>query len=305
MDPWNRVTEVAASQLGLFANRQARSCGVDAYQLTRWTADGRIERWWRGVYAIAGMERSWERRALAACLAAGAGAVASHRTAAFIHGMYDARRPDRLELTVPRPRRPKLDGVLIHRTRRLPEAHRVVVGALPATSFDRTICDLAGLRLPAKAIERIFHDGCRRDLTSHPSLLRCLDELGPVDGAAAVREILSRYHPAVDGARSGHESDAFSALVKHRVNPLPAVNLIVPGDPTYEIDLAWEVIRFGYELDSKTFHTIAPDVSRDRIKDQELARRGWEVMRVPSDLARRDEIRFVELVRSDLRARGL
>lgn len=308
MDAWTRLVEVAEPQLGLIAARQARACGVGPSHLSHWTRSGRLERWWRGVYAIAGTGRTWERLALAACLAAGPGAVVSHRAAAFLHGMYDIRRPERFELTVPRPRRPNVTGVTIHRTRRLPEEHRARVGAIPVTSFDRTICDLAGLQLPERAIERIFHDGCRKDLTGHDRLLSCLDELGPVAGAGPLREILGRYHPAVERSRSGHEAEAFAALVHHRVNPLPEVNLVVPGDagePDREIDLAWKPIRFGYELDSRMFHTIAPDVARDRVKDRALKEQGWEVLRIPSDLARRDRAGFAAMVTADLRDRDL
>ncbi|MBW3561966.1 MAG: type IV toxin-antitoxin system AbiEi family antitoxin domain-containing protein [Actinobacteria bacterium] len=303
-----QVVEVATPQLGLVAARQARACGVSASLLAHWTRTGRLERWWRGVYAIAGVTRTWERLALAACLAAGPGSVVSHGTAAFLHGMYDIRRPDRFELSVPRPRRPKVPGVIVHRVTRLPDEHRILIGAIPATSFDRTICDLAGTSLHERTIERIFHDGCRRDLTGHEQLLRCLDEVGPVAGAAALREILGRYHQDLERARSGHEAEAFAALIEDRVNPLPDVNLIVSGDgeePDYEIDLGWKPIRFGYELDSRMFHTISPDVTRDRIKDRSLEARGWEVLRIPSDLARRDRAGFVAMVRADLRARGL
>jgi hypothetical protein len=64
----------------------------------RWRAAG------PGVYRIAGTPVTWRSHLLAAVLAGGPGAVASHRSAGALHGL-DGCRPGVPEVSVPRGRR--------------------------------------------------------------------------------------------------------------------------------------------------------------------------------------------------------
>lgn len=102
------------------------------------------------MYRLAGVPPTDLGRAMAAVLAAGDGAVASHRTAALLLGMQRLPAPDAVEVcredTTPR----SLRDVVVHRTRELPACDRTTIDGVPATTGARTLIDLAG------AVER--HD---------------------------------------------------------------------------------------------------------------------------------------------------
>src|ERR1700759_2379728 len=80
------LAEVAGRQHGVVTRPQLEAVGFGTATITRWAQDGRLHRLHRGVYAVGHMAITWEGRCLAAVLAR-PGAVASHRTAAWVHGL--------------------------------------------------------------------------------------------------------------------------------------------------------------------------------------------------------------------------
>src|SRR5437016_8648865 len=81
-------------------------------------AIGEWVRVFRGAYRIAGTEPTWDQTAMACYLAAGPGAVVSHRAAASLQGMPGV--PRRMDVTVVRPRQVTVVGLIAHRSRLLP-----------------------------------------------------------------------------------------------------------------------------------------------------------------------------------------
>lgn len=82
-----QLARLARRQHGLVTGDQARAAGV-SHESTRWRV--RMGLWTRvvpGVFALAGTADTWRRRTMAALLAAGPGAVASHTTAAALYGL--------------------------------------------------------------------------------------------------------------------------------------------------------------------------------------------------------------------------
>src|SRR5687768_12281231 len=99
MHPFRR----AALQYGLITWHQLRAAGVPSSTISRWVRAGRLVRVQPQVYLIVGTPPSWEQDLLAAVVAAGPGAVASHRAAAKLWGLVDDAP---VEITVPRGRTP-------------------------------------------------------------------------------------------------------------------------------------------------------------------------------------------------------
>lgn len=100
----------------------------------------------RGVYAVSPKitKRGWW---MAAVLAAGPGAVLSHRGAA---GLLGLRAATTLEVTVPGDRR--LPKVIVHRSKLSPDETRIHDG-IPTTGPSRTLLDLAAV-VPKNHVER-------------------------------------------------------------------------------------------------------------------------------------------------------
>ena len=133
---------IAEDQLGLIARRQLIARGVSADSVDAAVRRGHLAAAARGVYRLPGAPETFESRMRARLLAAGDGALYSHRTAAWLWGLLDA--PDRHELSVPRHCRPRAVAATVHRSRDLQLAIPGLVRGLPVTGVGRTILDCAG-----------------------------------------------------------------------------------------------------------------------------------------------------------------
>jgi predicted transcriptional regulator of viral defense system len=112
VDADRAIAQLAESQHGLITRQQALGLGLSSRALQGRLNGGRWERVLRGVFRIAGSENAYEQRIMAATLAGGPGAIASHRSAAALYGTPGV--PRWLEITVPPPRRAVVDGVVVH-----------------------------------------------------------------------------------------------------------------------------------------------------------------------------------------------
>ncbi len=144
----------------------------------------------RGVYAIAGTPPSWEQSVMAAVLAAGDGAVASHSTAGALWGLPNFDR-DQLEVSTARRDQRRLDGVVTHRTNRfLADEHTTVArdsGDLVRAERWSTV--RAGSRSPNSELRPTTASEARS--SSSRMLRRCVAGLRPAPGR----------HPEQDPAR--------------------------------------------------------------------------------------------------------
>jgi very-short-patch-repair endonuclease len=217
------------------------------------------------------MAISREARCLAAVLAR-PGSVASHRTAAWLHGLRRSQ-PGTIHLTAPTRQRVKRDFV-VHYARLEPD-DRTVVDGIPVTSPARTVLDLA----PAES---------RRDLDR---LLRRADELQLLDrrqfealglragghpGRVKFANALRAFKPETATLRSDLER-RFRRLVLAAGLPTPQTNVVVSG---YELDAYWEAEAFAVELDVYATHGSPLSFETDREREDDLLLVGIEMIRV-------------------------
>src|SRR5215218_6134527 len=94
----------------------------------------------RGVYRHAAVPESPSGDLMAAVLASGAGALASHRSAGRLWRLRDVPRW-RPEVTVCRTSRPKVPGVVTHRTDTLDAEDVAAADGIPVTSVARSLLD--------------------------------------------------------------------------------------------------------------------------------------------------------------------
>jgi hypothetical protein len=127
-----RMREVLERQAGVVSLAQAQACGVSPDVPQRRASAGDWTRLHPGVYLVGGHTLSDDARLWAAWLWAEPGAVVSGRAAAYWHGML--RRPGRVELTLPRERKPRRMVGLEVRRRALDPADVVRIRGLPVTA---------------------------------------------------------------------------------------------------------------------------------------------------------------------------
>lgn len=272
----------AEAQYGLFTLHQAVAAGLNRTTVYRRAAAGRYEILHPGVFAIAGLPESWERSVLAACLAAGTGAVASHRTAARVWHLVD-KSEDVVEITVPRNRRARLKKVTVHRFADLVPAHTTVRRRIPVTNPLRTMVDLAAV-LGAGEVEDALDAGLAwPSLFSVKAVRATLDALGGSGrpGAGVLRAVLDDR--ALGDRVNDSKLERRMANLLRRAGLPPAVFHYVVETPAgvflAEVDFAYPEIKLVIEVDGFEAHGTPRAMGKDFVRQNGLVPYGWHVLR--------------------------
>src|SRR5215208_6218146 len=135
------IARLAARQHGVVSFHQLICAGIDRNGIWRRVKAGRLHRIHRGVYAVGHPGLSKEGWWMAAVLAAGKGAVLSHRAAGALWQLLPP--PSRIDVTVPGHggRKPR-DGFVLHRSKTLRVAECTIRDRIPVTTPARTLADL-------------------------------------------------------------------------------------------------------------------------------------------------------------------
>jgi predicted transcriptional regulator of viral defense system len=216
------IADLAARQHGVVARAQLRRLGLGPDAIDHRLAQGRLQRVHRGVYAVGHRLLSREGAWMTAVLAAGDGAVLSHRSAAALWGIRPAAST-RVELTVPRPRR----------ARRRVRLHAAALAAdetgrqrgIPVTTPARTLLDIAAVLTPHE-LERAIEAAESRGLGSPTTLATLVDRYPRRPGVPALRAIVERNAVGDSITRSVLE-DRFLAVLDAHGLPRPLVNAAI------------------------------------------------------------------------------
>lgn len=272
------IAGLAGRQHGVVCRRQLLALGLGPKAIDHRVQCGRLHLLHRGVYAVGHRVVSREGRWMAAVLAAGPGAVLSHRSAAALWGIRPTASA-RVEITAPQRLQPR-DGVLPH-CAVLPRDERTARDGIPTTTPARTLLDLAAV-IPSNELDRALNDAEIRRLEGPQELL---DRHPRARGAKALRTLLLN---ARRSTRSPLEAE-FLDFVRAHALPTPETNTIIEG---YEVDCVWREQRLIVELDGFATHGTRAAFESDRARDRALAARGWTTLRVtkaqlvqPDDLA--------------------
>ncbi|HEV2813783.1 MAG TPA: DUF559 domain-containing protein [Solirubrobacteraceae bacterium] len=208
---------------------------------------------------------------MAAVLACGPSAVASHRAAAWLHGFGpEVRGP--VDVTV-RGGQPRTRAALrVHRARLRPDEVTRSRG-IPVTTPARTIRDLARTAT-TRELQRAIEEAQIQRKLDHASLTDAVDEARGQRGVRALRATAARADPRI--TRSEAERRLLTLVEKAGLSA-PESNVIVGR---YEVDALWRRERLVVEVDGFAFHGSRTAFERDRRKDAELTARGWRVIRV-------------------------
>lgn len=293
--------ELARRQLGLITWAQATQlASPDVIRTT--IARGHLERFRRGVYVVAGSPRTYEQAVLAALLAAGDQAWASHRTAARLHGLK-VPPPAAIDvLTLPN-RRVALDGVDHHRNKVLPLRDLGRVGAIPVTTVAKTLVDCAPW-LPGLRLTRAIDDARRRKLVAYEEVALALAEIDK--GRRTGRHLVVPLRPVVADRHDPGGSDLeldIRRVLRGAGLPLPVQQhpVLVAGRWRF-LDHAYPAERIFLEFDGFAEHgMIRETFDDDRERDAELALLGWLGIHFTSNTRPAD---LVRRVRRALRARA-
>ena len=298
------VLDLARAQHGAIARRQALELGMSERAIHYRLNQGEWVRVFRGAYRLRGTNHTWDQTVMAACLAAGPDAVASHRAAATLFGMPGVTRW--VEVTVPRPRQVCVEGLIAHRTRLLTPSDVGEIRGIPVTTAARTFVDLAGIYRKAKLSAALDYCLARRLLT-RPELVCRLAALGGEArrGSGLIQVLLDERPDTARAMGSEFEADLFGGLRPAGI-PLPVAQyrvLMEDGSSLY-LDFAYPEVKLAIEADSYLWHASLADWQRDRARNGELVARGWAILPVTWDQVRYHPGAVADLVRRALGARA-
>ena len=241
---------------------------------------GRWESRWPGVYRIAGIPWTYEATVMAAVLAAGPGAVASHLCSARLLGIGFAKAGP--ELSVPRGRNRRLAGLRVHESSDLDRCSTTLASGIPVTGPDRTILDL-GRYIGSAALRKAAEDARRAEMVTWRSLLHTLlaHARQGRHGVRRLREVVSTGM-VLDGVTDTDSELVAWTLLRERGLPEPTLHhqvRSVEGELLAEIDLAWVQRKAAIEIDG-TAHQDPLVRTKDDERDHFLRSIGWTVRRI-------------------------
>lgn len=276
---WTALAALAGRQHALVSTAQCRDIGIRADSVQRAIEADLLVVVRRGVLRVVGAPASPWEAVMAACLATGGRAVASHRSAALLHGL-PVKAPDRPEVLCQDKATEVLTRAGRHRTRRLPPEHCTIVEDVPCTTIERTIIDLAA-STTAYVLNSLVDDAERRRLCRPADITLCLCAMTTRGrrGVANLREILDHH---VSAGSSPLEA-TWLRHIRDAGLPSPALQhqLVLRGRVAL-LDVAWPSPRVALEVDGWDAHRTRLSFDRDADRANLLLEAGWRVAHATS-----------------------
>ena len=282
---------------GVVTRWQLLDLGLSSSAIHRRVVAGRLHVLHPGVYAVGDRALPHFGRLAAAVYASGRHAVASHASAAALHGLRGhAGWP---EVTA-RPGTRKHAGIRITRTVLEPD-EITEVQRIACTTVARTLLDLGtrGDQLAESAVRQAEF----LEVFDLAEVSRLLERYPRRRGTARLRTVINAFADAELRTRSDMEI-AFRALVLDANLPEPEMNGTVElGELTIEADAVWREAKLIVELDSRQAHLTMHAFETDRERDRAAALEGWVVIRITWRQLTEQRRRLVRDIRRLLDAR--
>jgi very-short-patch-repair endonuclease len=267
------LDSIATAQHGVITRDAS---GLSRSSWYRAVASGQLDQLHPGVARLRGTAPTVEQRIIAAVLAVGAGALASHRSAASLWGIA---RPidDPVDVIVTGRRRlPSLAGVTIHRPKDLRHLVPQRRSGIRCTNILRTVLDLGAVD-PSAVSDAIGHA-----LTTGLCTLGAFESTVVQHSEHGRAGIVALREAVADWSIDRKPSDSVLEQAMHRLinrHHLPAVEFhpIICG---HEVDFRVSGTPIILECDGWTYHGLQRSTfERDRDRDADLIAAGWIVVR--------------------------
>ena len=270
----------------MITRRQAAELHLTAHRVATALTQGWLSEPYPGVLVVGGAPSTFEGELMAATLAAGAHAAASHRAAARLHRLDGFTTSTTIEVSVDRafrwsPARLGVRRAVSHHIVALEPCDLVMVDGIRATNLARTLADLGSVvrdrRLVGRALTDVRRRGGRLDrIRETAERLHRPGQRGT--------GVLLRHLDAIPFEGRVPESwfEELLALCLHdpRLPPVvPQFEILDDrGGFVARVDLAIPSVRLGLEAHSRRFHFGPEQETRDEQRDLRAAATGWELL---------------------------
>jgi predicted transcriptional regulator of viral defense system len=278
--PPNAVSETRVGTVAYW-----RNSGISPGQLRALIRAGQLVQVRRGVYAtekaIASTKdnpaRAHGLRAAAVRAATGGDAVASHQSAALIHGLDLLKRPPEGTLTLTRTptrrARTRETAGVIFRAAELPREHVTRANGTAVTTVARTVIDLARTLSYLEAV--VVADSALRAGTSKEELMGVVDACQRWPGMDQARRVIAFANGLAESvlescARVAFDSSGLDA-------PQLQVTVRGPGF-IFRADFLWAEHQTIVEADGLTKYSSKEDLLAQLRRDRLLRDAGYKVV---------------------------
>jgi hypothetical protein len=275
-----RLALLASRQAGVFSRAQAVELGFAQSTITHRAGRGIWQRVHPGVYAVGGTPPSRSGDVWAASLATSPAAVVTHEASALFHGAE--RLPlEPITLTVAHGGHHRIAGVFVHQIDDLAGHHVQRASGLLVSSPARVVVEL-GATQPVSVIGRVADDLLRMRKTTMSQISAVFAQVARPGkpGIERVARVLDERGDGYVPPHSELERALFDALAAGGLPP-PVRQLPLPGrDRTSGIaDAGYPDAKIILEADGRRWHDRVAAARRDRERDAQAARVGWQTLR--------------------------
>jgi very-short-patch-repair endonuclease len=289
------IARLARRQHRVVGRQQLLAAGLGAGIIRHRLEAGRLFQLHPGVYSVGTADPGPLGHLLSAVVACGNRAFLSHRSAAVLWRVLEAK-PGLIDVTVPG-KKTKLRGAIRrHATRSLPPAETTTRLRIPCTTVERVLIDLAAAR--STELERAVEQAFVSKLIGRTRMQEALDRANGRTGTGQLRRVLAGLLPQLPFTRSELER-RFLKLIASANLPMPIVNR---HHEEHRVDFHWPASKLIVETDGRGIHDNPYAFEEDRRRDLDLELAGWHVIRLTWRQVAEQPERVLALVRKRLTA---
>jgi len=200
----------------------------------------------------------------------------SHRSAAALWG-FAGGRTDIVEITCPRWRRARYDGLHVHESGALSASDITSIDGIPVTCPALTLLMLGAVCRPL-VVEQALDNALRRGLVTDESVRALLRRAGRQgrNGSGVLRAILRERDPDRAPCESEKETELYALLRDHGLPlPVPQHEIFHNGHFIARPDFAYVEARLSLEYQSYQEHTGKLALDRDTARRNALVKINW------------------------------
>lgn len=283
-----RIARTASRQHGVFSGAQARAAGFDKHAVARKLAAGEWIQLDYRVFGVPSAAPTWERQMWVALLSR-PDAVVGGRAAAYLHGFrgFPKCKP---VIVVPGAANARSGIARVVRSEYFHELETERVRGFPVTSIAETVLALAG-EVSRGWLENLVDELTLSGRIEPAGLLPVIErESGRRRrGIVFYRELVEARLPDAPQPDSSYLERILERLLsKISVPEWTREHAFTLGDRPSRVDVfisAWNVV---IEADGRNIHARRAAFEIDRIRDNELATRGIQVVRLTYEMLTKD-----------------
>jgi very-short-patch-repair endonuclease len=296
-----------ASQNGVINLQQLLETGCSRKTKNRMLTRGELIRVMPEVYRSAAWPMGRDQLKVAACLRNPLAALA-FTTAGQEWGLRRMTDP-RIHVLVPHGVSPELDGVVVHRCRRIDDVDVVErPGGVRVTSVARTLFDV-GAVVGAGRLRSAVEHAIDKEMVDFDDIADAVRRLyhRRRPGSCQIRLVMNARADWSSAVQSELELRVLEALRRAGI-PSPEVQHVVrlTDGNSVRFDFAWPDLMLALEVDHSFWHSGSGESTKDKSRDRKLAGLGWLTLRVTDDDIKLDlatTIREIAVVMNERRSR--